>query len=57
MAAEVPSVLDSLIDLKPDSSLLDANFDGYKLSLDPLMSFDVHLPSAGNSQISVFIFK
>lgn len=46
MAAEVPSVLDSLIDLKPDSSLLDANFDGYKLSLDPLMSFDVHLPSA-----------
>ncbi|EFO18721.1 hypothetical protein LOAG_09774 [Loa loa] len=26
---------ESYIDIKPDPSLLDANFDGYKLSLDP----------------------
>ncbi|KAM3727630.1 NudC domain-containing protein [Dirofilaria immitis] len=26
---------ESFIDIKPDPSLLDANFDGYKLSLDP----------------------
>ena len=25
-----------LLDLKVEQSLLDANFDGYKLSLDPL---------------------
>ncbi|KHN80935.1 NudC domain-containing protein 1 [Toxocara canis] len=46
MDVEMPSVVDNLIDLKPDSILLDANFDGYKLSLDHFPCFNIHLPSA-----------
>ncbi|VDM38471.1 unnamed protein product [Toxocara canis] len=42
----MPSVVDNLIDLKPDSILLDANFDGYKLSLGHFPCFNIHLPSA-----------
>lgn len=38
-------VAENYIDLKPDSSLLDVNFSGYKLSLDTFPSFDVQLPA------------
>ncbi|EJW81956.1 hypothetical protein WUBG_07131, partial [Wuchereria bancrofti] len=37
---------ESFIDIKPDPSLLDANFDGYKLSLDPfpIYSYPLEVP-------------
>lgn len=37
---------ESYIDIKPDPSLLNANFDGYKLSLDalPIYSFPLKVP-------------
>lgn len=39
-------VPESFIDIKPDPSLLDANFDGYKLSLDPfpIYSYPLGVP-------------
>lgn len=41
----MPSLPEDLIDLKPDHLLLDANFDGYKLSLESFPTFNVALPS------------
>lgn len=37
---------ESFIDVKPDPALLDANFDGYKLSLDPfpIYSYPLEVP-------------
>ena len=34
-----------MLDLRPDRSLLNPNFDGYKLSLDKVPSFSAALPS------------
>ena len=35
--------MDKCVDLKVDRSLIDPNFDGYKLSLDPLPMYNVAL--------------
>ncbi|CAG9531447.1 unnamed protein product [Cercopithifilaria johnstoni] len=39
-------IAESFIDIKPDPALLDANFDGYKLSLDPfpIYSYPLEVP-------------
>ena len=42
---------DKLTDLKPNRSLIDAHFDGYKLSLDPLATYQVTIES-GRSLIT-----
>ncbi|VDK68737.1 unnamed protein product [Litomosoides sigmodontis] len=39
-------VAESFVDIKPDPALLDANFDGYKLTLDPfpIFSYPLEVP-------------
>ena len=55
---------DKLTDLKPNRSLIDAHFDGYKLSLDPLATYQVSIESGrsltglsmvGNAWFTYFI--
>ena len=35
----------NLADLEPNGNLIDATFDGYKLSLDPLATYQVDIES------------
>ena len=39
----------NLADLEPNGNLIDAGFDGYKLSLDPLATYQVDIESGRSS--------